>query len=280
MNSLLLTTTMKPYFSSDKFTLYKGDCIKVLKSIHDVDMVFADPPYFLSNDGLSIQSGKIVSVNKGDWDKTNGRSVYNFNYRWLKAVRDSLKPNGTIWISGTMHNIFSVYQALTDLGFKILNTITWRKLNPPPCFSCRFFTSSTELIIWARKEKQTAHFYNYELMKALNGGKQMKDVWDLPAIARWEKAFGKHPTQKPLSVVARTILASTKKDALVLDPFSGSSSTGIAALLYDRRYIGIDSEVDYLNLSKARYKDAILNKEKMAKKIYGLDYNTIRSLDI
>ena len=270
---------MKPYFSADNFTLYQGDCVKVLPSIHDIDMVFADPPYFLSNGGLSIQSGKIVSVDKGAWDKLNGQSLYDFNYRWLSAVRGSLKPNGTVWISGTMHNIFSVYQVLTDLGFKILNTITWKKLNPPPCFSCRFFTSSTEIIIWARKEEKTAHVFNYDLMKAINGGKQMKDVWELPAIAKWEKTFGKHPTQKPLSVVARTILASTHKDAMILDPFAGASTTGIAAYLFDRRYIGIDIEKEFLEISKARYEEATSNKMKMAKKIYGIDYSVVSTYD-
>ncbi len=265
---------MEPFFSDNGFTLYEGDCVEVLKDIKDVDMVFADPPYFLSNGGLSIQSGEIVSVDKGEWDKLEG-SRHDFNYRWLRAVRESLKPNGTIWISGTMHNIFSVYEVLSELGFKILNAITWKKLNPPPCFSCRFFTSSTEIILWARKEQKTGHVFNYELMKALNGGKQMKDVWELPAIARWEKVFGKHPTQKPLSVVARTILASTHKGALVVDPFAGSSTTGIAAYLCGRKYIGIDTEREYLDLSVARYKEAILNKEKMAKKIYGIDYSLV-----
>lgn len=271
---------MKPFFSDDKFTLYQGDCVEVLKGIQPVDMVFADPPYFLSNDGLSIQSGEVVSVNKGGWDKLNGESIHDFNYRWISAVREVLKPNGTIWISGTMHNIFSVYEVLNELDFKILNTITWKKTNPPPCFSCRFFTSSTEVIIWARKKKKVAHVYNYDLMKALNGGKQMKDVWELPAIARWEKVNGKHPTQKPLSVVARTILASTHPGATVLDPFCGSGTTGIAAYLFDRSFIGIDIDENYLRISQKRYEEATLNKERMADKIYGLDRKTVLNYDV
>lgn len=147
-------------------------------------MVFADPPYFLSNNGLSIQSGQIVSVNKGKWDKSEGFEFVNeFNRKWLSLIRDKMKDDATIWISGTMHNIFSVGQLLAELGFKILNIITWEKSNPPPNFSCRYFTYSTEQIIWARKCEKIPHYFNYELMKQLNGNKQMKDVWKLPPIA-------------------------------------------------------------------------------------------------
>lgn len=220
---------------------------------HKFDMVFADPPYFLSNNGLSIQSGKIVSVNKGKWDKSLGTEHINkFNRQWLSLVRQKMKEDATIWISGTMHNIFSVGQLLTELDFKILNIITWQKSNPPPNFSCRYFTHSTEQIIWARKNDKTAHYFNYELMKQLNGYKQMKDVWNLPAIAPWEKSCGKHPTQKPLSVLIRLILASTKPNAWILDPFAGSSTTGIAANLVNRRFLGIDQENEYLEISKNR----------------------------
>ena len=220
---------------------------------HKFDMVFADPPYFLSNNGLSIQSGKIVSVNKGKWDKSEGFEFINdFNRKWLSLVRDKMKEDGTIWISGTMHNIFSVGQILNELGFKILNVITWEKSNPPPNFSCRYFTYSTEQIIWARTSEKVPHYFNYELMKKLNGDKQMKDVWKLPAIAKWEKSCGKHPTQKPLSVLTRIILASTKPNAWILDPFAGSSTTGIAANLANRRYLGIDMETEFLEISKNR----------------------------
>jgi site-specific DNA-methyltransferase (adenine-specific) len=216
-------------------------------------MVFADPPYFLSNNGLSIQSGEIVSVNKGNWDKSHGFDYINeFNRKWLSLARDNMKEEATIWISGTMHNIFSVGQILTELGFKILNIITWEKTNPPPNFSCRYFTYSTEQIIWARKSEKVPHYFNYELMKQLNGNKQMKDVWKLPAIAPWEKSCGKHPTQKPLSVLTRLILASTKPNAWILDPFTGSSTTGIAANLLNRRFLGIDQEEEFLEISKKR----------------------------
>ncbi len=216
-------------------------------------MIFADPPYFLSNDGISVQSGKMVSVNKGDWDKSQGFEKDNeFNRNWLKVCKEHLTENGTIWISGTFHNIFSVAQMLTELDYKILNCITWAKTNPPPNLSCRYFTHSTEFIIWARKSNKSSHFYNYELMKTINGGTQMKDVWNLPAIAPWEKSCGKHPTQKPLALLTRIILASTEKNAWILDPFTGSSTTGIAANLANRKFLGIDKGEEFLNISKNR----------------------------
>ena len=247
---------LKPYFkSTDKnFYLLQGDTMELLpKFEHKFDMVFADPPYFLSNNGLSIQSGQIVSVNKGKWDKSEGFEYINdFNRKWLTLTREKMKDNATIWISGTYHNIFSIGQILQELDFKILNIITWEKNNPPPNFSCRFFTHSTELIIWARKKEKVPHYYNYELMKQLNGDKQMKDVWKLPAIAPWEKSCNKHPTQKPLAVLTRLILASTKPNAWILDPFAGSSTTGIAANLLNRRYLGIDQEDEFLEISKNR----------------------------
>ena len=163
-----------------------------------------------------------------------------------------MKDNATIWISGTHHNIFSVQQQLIKLGFKILNVITWAKTNPPPNISCRYFTYSTEFIIWARKSAKVAHYFNYELMKELNGDKQMTDVWQLPAIGKWEKSCGKHPTQKPLGVLARLIQASTQPNAWILDPFSGSATTGIAANLLGRRYLGLEMEEEFLAMSKAR----------------------------
>ena len=243
------------YKSKDNtFSLIKQDTFKALEELDTkFDMVFADPPYFLSNDGLTIKNGKVVSVNKGDWDKSSGTFKINeFNRRWLSLVRNNMKDNATIWISGTSHNIFSVGQILTELGFKILNIITWEKTNPPPNFSCRSFTHSTEQIIWARKEPKVPHYYNYSLMKELNNGKQMKDVWKLPAIAKWEKNCGKHPTQKPLSLLTRIILSSTRVSDCILDPFTGSSTTGISANLLGRNFIGIDNNEEYLELSKNR----------------------------
>jgi len=247
---------LSPFFKSidNNFILMKGDCIKLLDQIDfKFNMIFADPPYFLSNDGISVQNGKMVSVNKGEWDRSKGFEQDNqFNFNWLKTCKEHLTENGTIWISGTFHNIFSVAQMLTELDYKILNCITWAKTNPPPNLSCRYFTHSTEFIIWARKNKKASHYYNYELMKKINGGKQMKDVWQLPSISSWEKTCGKHPTQKPLALLTRIILASTEKNSWVLDPFTGSSTTGIAANLLARKFVGIDKEEDFLTISKNR----------------------------
>lgn len=244
------------YYKSDNrdFTLLNGDCVELMNSFEfKFDMIFADPPYHLSNGGISVQSGKMVSVNKGDWDKSKGYETdYLFDKTWLSACRDKLKSDGTIWISGTYHNIFTIARCLVELGFRILNCITWVKTNPPPNLSCRYFTHSTECIIWARKEPKVSHYFNYELMRKINGGKQMRDVWRLPAIAPWEKTCGKHPTQKPLCVLSRIIQASTRPGAWVFDPFTGSSTTGIAANLFGRRFLGIDNSVDFLQISKAR----------------------------
>lgn len=275
---------VKSYYKSkdNSFNLIHGDTFKVLPQFDFYfDMIFADPPYFLSNNGLTIKNGEIVSVNKGDWDKSHGYDFINaFNREWISLCREKMKDNGTIWISGTMHNIFSVGQVLTELGFKILNVITWEKTNPPPNFSCRYFTHSTEQVIWARKSSKVPHYYNYELMKEINDGKQMKDVWRLPAIAQWEKTCGKHPTQKPLALLARIILASTKKGAWILDPFAGSSTTGIAATLLNRKYLGIDSEEEYLNLSRMRREEleSPENYEKILSKIHGFKSTSQLSL--
>ena len=245
-----------PYYKSPNhdFNLVCGNTFELLPQFNfKFDMIFADPPYFLSSGGISVQSGKVVCVDKGEWDKSMSPEEVNaFNQEWLSLCREKLKDKGTIWISGTYHNIFSVANSLTQLGFKILNVITWAKTNPPPNISCRYFTYSTEFVIWARKKEKVAHYYNYELMKHINEDKQMTDVWRLPAIAPWEKTCGKHPTQKPLSLLSRIIMASTEPNAWILDPFAGSSTTGIAANLLGRRFLGIEREEEYAAISKAR----------------------------
>lgn len=240
------TTTCATYKTYGQFRI-------PTKSEYKFSMIFADPPYFLSNGGISLQSGKVVSVNKGEWDKgRTQREINEFNLRWLNLCREKLSENGTIWVSGTYHNIFSIANSLTALGYKILNVITWQKTNPPANISCRFFTFSTEFIIWARKNVKVPHKFNYELMKKLNGGKQMTDVWRMPAIGRWEKSQGKHPTQKPLNLLTRIILASTDEGDYILDPFSGSSTTGISANLCGRNFVGIEQEEEFCQMSKGR----------------------------
>ena len=248
-----------PVFSTDTQMLFLGDTFTILKDIKplSVDMVFADPPYFLSNDGITCHAGAMVSVNKGDWDKVSSvEEKHDFNRRWIRLCRDIMTTDGTIWISGTLHNIYSIGMALEQEGFKIINNITWQKTNPPPNLVCRCFTHSTETILWAQKaEKKAKHLFNYGLMKEQNGGKQMKDVWTGALTPKSEKKHGKHPTQKPLYILKRIIEASTSPGALVLDPFCGSSSTGVAAKMLNRKYIGIDNEKEYIDLSIKRLQE-------------------------
>jgi len=237
------------------FTILQGDCMERLAEIEDnsIDTIFADPPYFLSNGGISVQSGKRVCVDKGDWDKGGTPEyIYEFNRQWLALCRTKLRDNGTIWISGTHHNIHVVMRCLQELGYKVLNTITWQKTDPPPNLSCRYFNFSTELIIWARKMEKKPHKFNYETMKLLNGGQQMTDVWRIPAVGLWEKKQGKHPTQKPLRLLYRIILAATDEGDTVLDPFSGSGTTGIAANLLGRKYVGIEQDERFCELAIRR----------------------------
>lgn len=268
--------TLKPIFTSidSSFSLYQGDCNEFLPQMKEkFDLIFADPPYFLSNDGLSIQNGKIVSVNKGEWDRGNEiEDIDNFNMKWIANAKIALKSTGSIMISGTYHNIFSLGRALQKLDFKILNIITWQKTNPPPNFSCRYLTHSTEQIIWARKSHKHKHTFNYEFLKALNGGKQMRDVWSFPAIAPWEKSCGKHPTQKPLALLVRLLLMSSNENSLICDPFSGSSTTGIAANLLNRKFVGIEQESEFIEISVKRKKELEHYTESIESKIKDLAF--------
>ncbi len=251
----------KPYFENEFCTLYHEDCIKILKKLEDksIDVIFADPPYFLSSGGISCHSGKQVSVNKGDWDKSISIDErIKFNRKWLKECRRVLKDDGTIWISGTFHNIYSIGVSLEKEGFSIINNITWVKPNPAPNLACRCFTNSSETILWARKQltpkKKGKHYFNYQLMKELNNNKQMKDVWTIKLPTKEEKKYGKHPTQKPVDLLIRIIEASTRENDVVLDPFCGSSTTGVACKMLKRKYIGIDNVIEYLDLSIKRMK--------------------------
>lgn len=255
----------KPYFMSDSFVLYKDDCIHFLKQLapNSIDMIFADPPYNLSNGGFTVHAGKRVSVNKGNWDKSSGiESDMEFHKRWIHECYRVLKPNGTIWISGTYHSIYQCGFALQIEGYKILNDITWFKPNASPNLSGRYFTASHETLLWARKDPKGKHTFNYPDMK--NGkwhetdfikkdGKQMRSVWAIGTPKADEKTFGKHPTQKPMALLERIVLAASKKGDVILDPFTGSSTTGLAAVKYGRKFIGIDLEKEYLDLSKKRF---------------------------
>ena len=271
-------STITPYYRSPNkdFTLVNGDCVSVLESFDfKFDMIFADPPYFLSNGGISVQSGKVVCVDKGNWDKApSAEFIDEFNRKWLAVCKEKLKDNGTIWISGTHHNIFSVADQLSELGFKILNVVTWNKTDPPDNVSHRVFKHSAEYIIWAKKSKRAQHRYNYELMRQLNDGKQMTDVWRMPAVAKWEKSCGKHPTQKPVSLLVRIIMASTKEGDWVLDPFNGSGTTGVAASLLDRKFLGIDMEKAYLELASKRREELENEEVRQAyKEMVLVDFN-------
>jgi site-specific DNA-methyltransferase (adenine-specific) len=244
------------YYQSDGIELLLGDSLNILPQLKEgsFDLVFADPPYFLSNDGISCHAGKMVSVNKGSWDKGLGvEDKHSFNRAWIKECFRLLSQNGTIWISGTLHNIYSIGMALEQEGFKILNNITWQKKNPPPNLGCRCFTHSTETVLWAKKDlKKAKHLFHYDYMKALNESKQMKDVWTGGLTPRSEKAYGKHPTQKPEYLLERILLASTNEGFKVLDPFVGSGTTAVVAKKLGRFSTGIDSEQEYLDLAIKR----------------------------
>ena len=251
-----LPTPQLIYSSDTPFLrLYHGNCLELLDAIAAkypegrFDCIFADPPYFLSNGGITCHAGKMVKVDKGDWDKSRGAELnHEFNREWLLRCQRVLKPNGTIC---THHVIFSIGYAMQELGYKILNDIAWEKPNPPPNLSCRYFTHSTETILWAAKSEKSKHTFNYAAMKAVTG-KQMKTVWTMSAPKNEEKALGKHPTQKPIALVKRCILASTKEGDMVLDPFIGSGTTAIACIRLNRDFIGIDLDLSHLTLAKTR----------------------------
>ncbi len=248
---------MKPLFKTKNLRLFYGEALEVMASFpaESFDMIFADPPYNLSNDGFTCHAGRRVSVNKGKWDKSQGIDEdFAFHQSWVAACRRALKPNGTLWISGTYHSIYSCGFALQQGGWHILNDICWFKPNAAPNLSCRMFTASHETLIWARKNKKASHVFNYETMRDCEwpkdtikkSGKQMRSVWAIPTPSPSEKKYGKHPTQKPLALLERIVLASTQKGSLVLDPFCGSATTGVAALHHGRQFVGIDSEMNYL----------------------------------
>ena len=264
---------MKPYFAEPGFKLYLADSLVLLDKLEEesVDMIFADPPYNLSNGGFTCHSGKRVPVKKGDWDVSKGIDLdFEFHKTWISKCKRVLKKNGTIWISGTYHSIYACGYALQSLGYHLLNDICWYKPNAPPNLSTRYFAASHETLLWARKSEKAKHKFNYQLMKNGNWpkdpikrhGKQMRSVWGISAPAPSEKKFRKHPTQKPIELLKRVVLSSTDNGDLILDPFTGSSTTGLVAYTYDREFIGIDNNQDYLDLSIKRFNELKKNLEK------------------
>jgi len=213
--------------------LLKGDCIEILNQAREnsVDMIFADPPYFLSNGGITCHAGKMVSVNKGKWDKSRGvKENHQFTLDWLRACQRVLKPDGTIWVSGTTHIIYSVGYAMQEFGYKILNDIIWYKRNAPPSLSCRYFTHSTEIVLWAARNEKSKHYFDYQLMKKFNNGKQMRNLWHFT---------DKEEAEQVSIVKGLKDFASTKEGDLILDPFCNGSAIGIETSLLNRKYLGI-----------------------------------------
>lgn len=259
----------KIFFTQDNFTLIEGDTFKALEKIgkHSINFIFSDPPYFLSSGGISCKSGKQVSVDKGERDKPKTiDEKINYHRSWIRLCRDVLKDDGSIMISSTFHSSYAIGVALEKEGFSIINNIVRRKTNPAPNLACRCFTHSTETIIWARKQldekHKGKHCFNYKAMKEENNGKQMKDFWEFEedtsvistsTTTKKEKEFGNHPTQKPIKLLKRLVEAATNPNDIILDPFCGSGTTGIAAKMLNRQFIGIEIDENYLSLAKNRF---------------------------
>jgi site-specific DNA-methyltransferase (adenine-specific) len=253
-----------PYYNSEKTALYNEDCLLLLRALPEncINMIFADPPYFLSNNGFTCRGGKRVSVNKGTWDKSDGfENDLAFHTLWISECKRILKPEGTIWISGTYHSIYVCGYVLQATGYHILNDICWFKPNASPNLSCRFFTASHETLLWAKKDGKAKHTFNYEKMKKGDYPEdkikrpdlQMRSVWSIALTKASEKQHGKHPTQKPYDLLKRIVLASTNEGDIVLDPFCGSGTTGVVCQNFANRYfIGVEIEKEYCELSKSR----------------------------
>ncbi len=249
--------------------LYNEDFFEVVKTLSDAsfDMIFADPPYMLSKTGTSCINGKLVKINKGEWDK--GGDIlqdFEFHTQWLKECKRLLKPNGTIWVSGTYHSIHSCGLAMMLEKYHILNEIAWFKPNAAPNLSCKYFTASHETLIWARKDKKAKHYFDYNAMKnghfpkdiIKNEGKQMRTVWSICPPDNKEKAFNKHPAQKPLALLERIITASTKEGDVVFDPFMGSGTTGVICKQMNRSFVGIELDKSHFALAKERIENQLI----------------------
>lgn len=254
-------TTIQP------FTLIYADALSALANFdaESVDLIFADPPYFLSNGGFTVKSGKMASVDKGEWDQSRGfNEEIEFHRTWISECLRLLKPNGSLFVSGTYHSIFKCGFLLQELGARIVNDIAWFKPNGAPALAGRNFTASHETLIWATKGQGSKHTFNYSESKSwsapndiiLREGKQMRSVWSIPTTPSREKLLGKHPTQKPVELLERIVRLCSKPGDLVLDPFCGSGTTGVVSVSHGRKFIGIDLDQDYIELSRGRISQA------------------------
>jgi modification methylase len=262
MSAVRLLEELSPSKSDWLDTIIKGDCIAALDRLpeHSVDVVFADPPYNLQLDGdLHRPDQSKVDACDDHWDQFDSFAAYDaFTRAWLLAARRVLKPNGTIWVIGSYHNIFRVGATIQDLGFWILNDIVWRKSNPMPNFRGRRFQNAHETMIWASRDASAKKYtFNYEAMKAANEDLQMRSDWLFPICSGGERlkdeTGGKvHPTQKPEALLARILMASTKPGDVVLDPFFGTGTTGAVAKKLGRHFIGLEREDHYIRHARAR----------------------------
>ena len=248
---------------NSNYKLINKDVLEGLAEIPNgsVEFIFADPPYFLSNDGFTVKSGKAVSVNKGKWDKSKGfEADVEFHTNWITACLEKLTDNGSIAISGTYHSIYICGYVLQSLGCRVINEIVWFKPNGAPALAGRNFTASHETIIWASKNKSAKHTFNYALSKnwevkndsIYRQGKQMRSVWSIPSTPKREKSFGNHPTQKPLELLNRMVSMCTNEFDTVLDPFCGSGTSGVASISQKRKFVGIDLDNTYIELTRNR----------------------------
>ncbi|CAN5356542.1 site-specific DNA-methyltransferase [soil metagenome] len=236
--------------------VYLADCVELMRLMPAgcVDVIFADPPYRLSGGGVTVKSGRLASVDKGNWDRSTGsfEKDHEWNVRWLREARRVLKPDGTLWVSGTHHIIFSLGFALQSLSFRVINDLIWVKPDPPPNALHTAFTHAHETLLWASKNKSARHTFNYDLINSPNPDAQVSSIWRIPTVPRSEKLHGYHPTQKPLRLVRRALLASTREGDLVFDPFCGSGTTAVAAKELNRSFVGAELEEEFVRLAARR----------------------------
>ncbi|WP_443026860.1 site-specific DNA-methyltransferase [Sphingomonas sp. LT1P40] len=246
-------------------TIIQQDCIEAMRALPaaSIDMIFADPPYNLQLGGdLNRPDGSLVDAVNDEWDKFDSLNAYDaFTRAWLAEARRILKPNGTIWVIGSYHNIFKVGSAIQDLGFWILNDIIWRKANPMPNFKGTRFTNAHETLIWASMGEKAKYTFNYRSMKTLNDELQMRSDWEFPICGGQERLKKNgtkvHPTQKPEALLYRVMLACTKPGDVILDPFFGTGTTGAVAKRLRRHWIGIEREGGYVEAAQERIAAAL-----------------------